>query len=223
MQPNPQIHKTNSSQPAERTTDPYPENTLRQPKVQPQMNVQQSFAHEIPVPAPVNPVYECCLSTAGAILGFFGALPCCCCCPNPFKIVLQGEVGLVTKFGKYYKSVDPGLHQINVLTEALFKLNMKIQVVDIPAQVITTKDNVSVIIDSILYWHIQDPYSAAFLVNDVRQALIERTQTTLRQIMGTRTLQEVFKINQDYRASRYNRRRNSICYWSISAILGRKG
>ena len=53
-----------------------------------------------------------------------------------------------------------------------------------------TKDNVSINIDSVLYYHITDPYVATFLVQDVRMALIERTQTTLRQILGTKTLQE---------------------------------
>jgi regulator of protease activity HflC (stomatin/prohibitin superfamily) len=64
---------------------------------------------------------------------------------------------------------------------------------DIPSQVITTKDNVSVIIDSVLYWHIIDPYQAIYQVDDVRRALIERTQTTLRQIMGQKTLQETIE------------------------------
>ncbi len=53
-----------------------------------------------------------------------------------------------------------------------------------------TKDNVGINIDSVLYWHITDPYVATFLVQDVRMALVERTQTSLRQILGTRTLQE---------------------------------
>ena len=53
-----------------------------------------------------------------------------------------------------------------------------------------TKDNVYVTIDSVLYWHVIDPYSAAYIVSDVRKALVERTQTTLRAILGSRTLQE---------------------------------
>lgn len=37
----------------------------------------------------------------GGCVGFFGAIPCCFCCPNPFKPVDQGQVGLVTKFGRF--------------------------------------------------------------------------------------------------------------------------
>ena len=48
------------------------------------------------------------LNCLGNIVGFFGSIPGCCCCPNPFKTVPQGMVGLITRFGKYYKTVDAG-------------------------------------------------------------------------------------------------------------------
>ena len=67
---------------------------------------------------------------------------------------------------------------------------MRIQIEDIPAQSIMTKDNVSVIIDSVLYWHTIDPHIATFGVSNIRKALIERTMTTLRLITGARTVQE---------------------------------
>lgn len=67
---------------------------------------------------------------------------------------------------------------------------MRIQIEDIPSQSIMTKDNVSVIIDSILYWHTVDPHIATFAVSNIRKALVERTMTTLRLITGARTVQE---------------------------------
>ena len=77
------------------------------------------------------------------------------------------------------------------------------QVQDIPSQIILTKDNVSVTVDSVLYWEILDPYVATFLVNsktrsnckvtDVQKALIDRTQTTLRSSLGNRTLQDTIE------------------------------
>lgn len=67
---------------------------------------------------------------------------------------------------------------------------MSIQIEDIPAQSIMTKDNVTVIIDSVLYWHTVDPRVATFSVSNIRKALVERTMTTLRLITGARTVQE---------------------------------
>jgi erythrocyte band 7 integral membrane protein len=107
---------------------------------------------------------------------------------------LQGNVGLVSKFGKYYKTVDPGLFEINIFAEEVRSVNIKLRVEDIPSQVITTRDNVTVMIDSVLYWHIIDPRLAIYSVDDVRAALIERTQTTLRQIMGQKTLQQGIEL-----------------------------
>ena len=62
------------------------------------------------------------IGTAGAIPGLF-------CFPNPFKEVDQGEVGLVTKFGRFERAVDPGLVKINPLSESLVKVDVRIQIV----------------------------------------------------------------------------------------------
>jgi regulator of protease activity HflC (stomatin/prohibitin superfamily) len=53
-------------------------------------------------------------------------------------------------------------------------VDVKIQIADIPRQYIMTKDNVTVSIDSVLYWNIVDPYQAKFGVKSVKKALIER-------------------------------------------------
>lgn len=57
---------------------------------------------------------------------------------------LPGSVGLVTRFGKFYKSVDPGLVQVNVCTESLRIVDVKIQISPIGRQTVITRDNVNV-------------------------------------------------------------------------------
>jgi len=160
--------------------------TPNRPKLQP------SYAHQIQLNDSDHNGYEMMLNCLGSIIGCFGSipLPCFCCCPNPYRTVGQGSVGLISRFGKYYRAVDPGLYQINIMSEAIKSVDIRIQVEDIPRQFIMTKDNCNVSIDSVLYWHITDPYTATYLVSDVRKALIERTQTTLRHILGTRALQD---------------------------------
>lgn len=61
------------------------------------------------------------------MVGFAGAIPCCVCCPNPYRPVSQGNVGLITKFGRFYRAVDPGLVKINPLSEKLIQVDVKIQ------------------------------------------------------------------------------------------------
>ena len=126
-----------------------------------------------------------------------GAIPCCIICPNPFKEVHQGNVGLVTKFGKFYKAVDPGLVKINPLSEKLIQVDVKIQIVEVPKQVCMTKDNVTLHLTSVIYYHIGSPHKAAFGITNGRQALIERTQTTLRHVVGARILQDVIERREE--------------------------
>lgn len=73
--------------------------------------------------------YGSMVNSLGSIIGNLGAVPCCLCCPNPYKPVEQGNVGLVTKFGRFARAVDPGLVKINPLTEKLYQIDVKIQIV----------------------------------------------------------------------------------------------
>ncbi|KAL2126281.1 hypothetical protein VTI74DRAFT_1267 [Chaetomium olivicolor] len=133
----------------------------------------------------------------GELIGTLGAIPCCVCCPNPFKKVNQGNVGLVTKFGRFYKAVDPGLVKVNPLSENLIQVDVKIQIVEVPKQVCMTKDNVTLQLTSVIYYHIVSPHKAAFGITNVKQALVERTQTTLRHVVGARVLQDVIERREE--------------------------
>lgn len=61
-----------------------------------------------------------------------------------FSHIPPGSVGLVTRFGQFYKSVDPGLVQVNVCTESLRTVDVKIQISPIGRQTVITRDNVNV-------------------------------------------------------------------------------
>ena len=69
------------------------------------------------------------INTLGNCIGTMGAVPLCLCCPNPYKPVAQGNVGLVTKFGRFSRAVDPGLVKVNPLSENLIQVDVKIQIV----------------------------------------------------------------------------------------------
>jgi len=106
-------------------------------------------------------LYGSLLQGLGTCVGLCGAVPCCPF-PNPFRNVQQGipynytnvatfdlstslgSVGLVTRFGQFYKSVDPGLVQVNVCTEGLRIVDVKIQISPIGRQTVITRDNVNV-------------------------------------------------------------------------------
>ncbi|CAO3567093.1 unnamed protein product [Mortierella alpina] len=152
----------------------------------------QSYAQEFPAQR-VNGFYGTMVNALGSVIGAMEMVPCCVCCPNPYKTIEQGNIGLVTRFGRFYKTVDPGLIKLNPYTENVLKVDMRVQISHIPNQVIMTKDNVNVHIDSIIYWHIIDPVQALYGVSDVRLALVERTKTTLRHVLGAKLLQEIIE------------------------------
>jgi erythrocyte band 7 integral membrane protein len=69
--------------------------------------------------------------------------------------------------------------------------------VEVPKQVCMTKDNVSLYLTSVIYYRITSPHKAAFGITNIRQALVERTQTTLRHVVGARILQDVIERREE--------------------------
>jgi regulator of protease activity HflC (stomatin/prohibitin superfamily) len=190
-----------------RTSTPPPNNTGFRPqkngiiKVEPPKleDLQPSYAQAMPdtPDASAHGWYGSMINTLGSVVGFCGAIPCCVICPNPYKPVSQGNVGLVTRFGRFARAVDPGLVKINPLSERLIQVDVKIQIVEVPRQVCMTKDNVTLNLTSVIYYHITSPHKAAFGISNIRQALIERTQTTLRHVVGARVLQDVIERREE--------------------------
>ncbi|CAO1639156.1 unnamed protein product [Sympodiomycopsis kandeliae] len=154
-------------------------------------DMQPSYAQDLGTEDLNMGFYGSLINCLGAVAGGLGQIPCCFCCPNPYKEVQQGSVGLVSRFGKFYKAVDPGLVKTNVFSETIKRVDVKIQLSNIPSQKVITKDNVNVQIDSVIYWHVSNPYRAVFGIGDVSNALIERAQTTLRDVVGSRNLQNI--------------------------------
>ncbi|PHH89029.1 hypothetical protein CDD83_6758 [Cordyceps sp. RAO-2017] len=168
--------------------------TVQPPKKE---DLQRSYGTIVDESSDPKGVYGKMINTMGECMGTMGAVPCCILCPNPYKNVNQGNVGLVTKFGRFYKAVDPGLVKINPLSERLIQIDVKIQTAEVPEQICMTKDNVTLRLTSVIYYHIVAPHKAAFGISNVRQALMERTQTTLRHVVGARVLQDVIERREE--------------------------
>ncbi|KAI0900645.1 stomatin-like protein [Annulohypoxylon nitens] len=192
------VDQTNGASSSQAGFRSQPGMTVERPR---QEDLQASYASIVGNDANPKGWYGNMVNAFGSCMGSLGAIPCIICCPNPYKQVHQGNVGLVTKFGKFYKAVDPGLVKINVLSERLIQVDVKIQIVEVPRQVCMTKDNVTVDLTSVIYYHITSPHKAAFGIANVRQALIERTQTTLRHVVGARVLQDVIERREEIASS----------------------
>lgn len=177
--------------------EPQPAMVVEPPR---QEDLQRSYATIVDANANPKGWYGSMINATGTCIGTIGAVPCCPF-PNPYKHVGQGNVGLITKFGKFYKAVDPGLVKVNPLSERLIQVDVKIQIAEVPQQTCMTKDNVTLHLTSVIYYHIVSPHKAAFGISNVRQALIERTQTTLRHVVGARILQDVIERREEIAGS----------------------
>jgi erythrocyte band 7 integral membrane protein len=126
----------------------------------------------------------------GACFGHLLMFTCCGCCCYPYKSVNMGQQGIIQEFGRIKRKVGEGLHYVNPMTEKLNVVNTKIQVIDLSKQSVITSDNLSVTIDSVVYYEITDIEKSLFKVDDIRHSIIDLSYTTLRNVIGKLKLQE---------------------------------
>ncbi|MCU0282153.1 MAG: SPFH/Band 7/PHB domain protein [Acidimicrobiia bacterium] len=109
---------------------------------------------------------------------------------NALKIVSQFEKGLVERFGRYDRTVDPGLRLILPFIERIRRVDMREQVVDVPPQEVITEDNVVVTVDAVVYYRATDPMKLRYNVANFILAATKLAQTNLRNIIGDMDLDE---------------------------------
>ncbi len=107
------------------------------------------------------------------------------------RIVPQAENWIVERFGKYTTTLSPGLNLINpIFSTVAQKIDIRETVLDLPKQGTITSDNASIEVDGIVYYKIMDPYKSFYGITNLRYAIQNLAQTTLRSIMGKMTLDE---------------------------------
>src|SRR3954452_19020327 len=107
------------------------------------------------------------------------------------RIIPQARAGVVERLGRYSRTLSPGLNIVVPFVDRVRPLiDLREQVVTFPPQPVITQDNVSVQIDTVLYFTITDPRAATYEVANPLQAIEQLTVTTLRNIIGSLTLEE---------------------------------
>ena len=113
------------------------------------------------------------------------------------KVVPQGYNYTVENFGRYTRTLTPGLHLlVPVMEQVGHRVNMKEQVMDIPSQDVITRDNAMVGVDGVAFYQVLNGAKSAYEVDNLEGAIINLTMTNIRTVMGSMDLDELLS-NRD--------------------------
>lgn len=107
------------------------------------------------------------------------------------KQISEYERGVKFTCGKFSKIMDPGWRLVLPIFQSYKKIDIRTKVIDVPEQEVITKDNVSVKINAVIYYNIFDASKALLAVENFHYAVSQLAQTTMRNIVGSVTLDEL--------------------------------
>lgn len=112
---------------------------------------------------------------------------------SSIKIVKQSEVYIIERLGKFYKVADAGLTIIVPFFDHVRSVvSLKQQTMDVPPQGVITKDNVTITIDTVVFYQITDPAKAVYEIQSLKKGIEYLAITTIRDIIGKMDLDETF-------------------------------
>ena len=111
--------------------------------------------------------------------------------PATIRVVWQYEAGVVFRLGRLVGTRPPGIRIIIPFVDTMRKIDTRVVVINVPAQEIITRDNVTLKVDAIIFFRVIHPEASIIEVADFRAATFQIAQTTLRSVLGKSDLDEL--------------------------------
>jgi regulator of protease activity HflC (stomatin/prohibitin superfamily) len=120
---------------------------------------------------------------------------------SAIRILREYERGVIFRLGRVIKTKGPGLIIIIPIIDKIVKVSLRLVTMDVPAQDVITRDNVSIKVNAVVYFRVMDPNNAIVEVENFLFATSQLAQTTLRSVCGQVELDEILaereKINSE--------------------------
>lgn len=139
---------------------------------------------------------ESIITAFGFLVFFFGVISLIVIGVKTIKIVPQATVMLVERLGKFRRVATSGLNVLWPFIDrpravywtnarpGLSSIDLREQYIDLPPQPVITRDNVTIHVDSVVYWQITDPIKSVYEINDLVGGIVQLTITGMRAVMG---------------------------------------
>ena len=116
--------------------------------------------------------------------------------PYAIRIVQEYERGVIFRLGRLMGARGPGLFFILPVVERMMKVDLRTVTMDVPSQEAITRDNVTVRVNAVIYFHVMNPEDAVVKVLDHFRATSQIAQTTLRSVLGQSDLDELLSARE---------------------------
>ena len=136
-----------------------------------------------------------------------------------FKVVPQQEAYIVERWGRYYRTLTPGLRWlVPIMDKVAYRHTLKEIPLDVPSQVCSTRDNTQLTVDGIIYFQVTDPKLASYGSSNYVLAITQLAQNTLRSVIGRMELDKTFEERDDINRAVVSALDEAAVSWGVKVL-----